>query len=110
MSWWPTHCGMVSGSLYELWRNDEILADREAVRYSLNPTIQRTETNATEFELYSDRHNRLYSQYVLDERLRLRPGPDTPVVSFKNIKEILLSHDISRDAELDWTSDGLQSS
>ena len=52
---------MVSGSLYELWRNDEILADREAVRYSLNKAIQRTKTNETEFELYSDRHDRLYS-------------------------------------------------
>ena len=40
--------------------------------------------------------------------MRLRPGPNTPVANFKNIKEILLSKDLSRDSELDWTNDGLR--
>jgi len=99
---------MVSGSLYEMWRDDLILADKELTRWSVNPAKQRTEKNPTEFELYSDRHERLYSNYVLDERLRMRPGPKTKVANFEEIKDILLSTDLSRDSELDWTNDGLR--
>ena len=78
-----------------------MLSDKELCRFSVNPKIQRTGENGSKFELFSDRHVRLYSQYVLDERLRLRPGPQTPVVNFRRIKDILLSQDLSREAELD---------
>ena len=39
ISWFPTIPGMLNGSLYELFRNDEVLSDREAARFSVNPAI-----------------------------------------------------------------------
>ena len=35
-----------------------------------------------------------------------RPKPDTPTVNLKQLKEILLSKDLSRDKELDWIASG----
>ena len=46
----------------------------------------------------------MFPTYVLDERLRIRPGPETPRVNFANLKEILLSTDLERDNELSWAS------
>ena len=34
--------------------------------------------------------------------MRLLPGPNTPVVNFKELKELFLSTDLTRCAELDW--------
>ena len=76
--------------------------------FSSNPAYQSTTSNPTEYELYSDRHERLYSKYILDNGLRLRPKPETPVVNFKQLKDILLSKDLSRASELDWTVDGFR--
>ena len=45
-------------------------------------------------------------KFVLNERMAFRPGPNTPVLNFKYIKELLLSTDLSRNAELDWMKDG----
>ena len=81
-----------------------MLADIECNRWSINPADQATEGNDTGYELYSDRIARLFPTYVLDERLRIRPGPETQRVNFVNLKEILLSTDLERDAELSWAS------
>ena len=35
----------------------------------------------------------------------MSPGPDTPVVNFKWLKELLLSKDLSRNEELEWIKD-----
>ena len=45
-------------------------------------------------------------KFILNERMAFRPGPNTPVLNFKYIKELLLSTDLSRNAELDWMKDG----
>ena len=37
ISWWFTVAGMVQGSLYEMFRDDVILGDKELTRWSLNP-------------------------------------------------------------------------
>ena len=47
---------------------------------------------------------RLFPSYVLDDRLRIRPGPETPLINFTNLKELLLSTDLARNAELEWAS------
>ena len=47
---------------------------------------------------------RIFPSYVLDEALRIRPGPETPRVNFVNLKELLLSTDLERNAELEWAS------
>ena len=70
--------------------------------FTTNPENQSTVENPTEFELYSDRFVRVFPSYVLDSRMRIRPGPDTPRIDFSWLKELLLSKDLSRNAELDW--------
>ena len=42
----------------------------------------------------------------MDSLYRMRPGKDTPTVSFPWLKELLLSKDLTRCAELDWIKDG----
>ena len=90
--------------LQEIFRNDECLADPENNRFSINPAMQSTAENPTPFDLYSDRIARIFPTYVLDEGLRIRPGPETPRVNLVNLKELLLSTDLARNAELEWAS------
>ena len=66
-------------------------------RVTANSAHQRTESIESEFELFSDRYVRLFSSYDLSDRLVFRPKPDTPTVNLKQLKEILLSKDLSRD-------------
>ena len=56
--------------------------------------------------MFSDRYVRLFSSYDLTDRLVFRPKPDTPTVNLQQLKEILLSKDLSRDKELDWIANG----
>ena len=84
-----------------------MLADTESHRVTANPIHQRTEQNETEFELFSDRIERLYSSYDLTDRLTFRPKPGTPTVNLKQLKEILLSKDLERDQELEWIQSGV---
>ena len=67
--------------------------------------MQDRPENPTGFELFSDRMKRQYPSYVLDDELKLFPGPKTSVVNFNTLKEILLSTDLTREAEL-TTEDG----
>ena len=64
--------------------------------------MQHTDENQTGFYLYSDRVVTLFPGYIVDPQMRIRPGPDTPVVNFNYLKELLLSKDFSRSGELDW--------
>ena len=103
----PVPIFFIMQALYDLWANDEILCDKELNRMSVNPFLQKTPDNESEYELFSDRFERMYAhKFVLNERLAFRPGPDTPVLNFKYVKELLLSTDLSRNAELDWIKDG----
>ena len=58
----------------------------------------------TEFELYSDRVTRLFPGYILTDRQFIRPGPETPTVNLVKLRELLLSQDLARNAELEWVS------
>ena len=55
--------------------------------------------------LFSDRVHSMWPSYVLDERCRVRPGPQTPVVNFVTLKNLLLSRDLARNQELSWVSE-----
>ena len=88
--------------------DDQLLADSEGVTYSARPEMQNTPENPTEFELYSDRIERMFPSYALEDNLRIVPGPETPTVNFDWLKELLLSKDISRDEELAWASKELR--
>lgn len=46
----------------------------------------------------------MWPTYYLDSRCRIRPGQDTPTVNLAQLKELLLSKDLSRDKELEWVS------
>jgi len=65
--------------------------------------MQDTPTNPTGFELFSDRVTRLFPGYILNKNLKLFPGPEIPTVKFSDLKTLLLSKDLARNKELDWT-------
>ena len=88
--------------LQDCFRNDEVLADVENLHFTLNPALQSTADNPTEYELFSDRFVKVFQGYVVDRRVRVRPGPDTPRVNFQWLKDVLLSKDLERNQELDW--------
>ena len=46
----------------------------------------------------------MWPTYNLDSRCCIRPGQDTPTVNLAELKELLLSKDLSRDKELEWVS------
>jgi|LakMenEpi03Aug12_release.lakeMendotaPanAssembly.Ray.scaffolds.fasta_scaffold361108_1 hypothetical protein len=83
--------------LGELFRNDDILTDAFENHYSTQKAMQDSPLNKTGFELYSDRIARIYPTYVLNDNLKLQPGPTTETISFNTLKDILLSTDLSRD-------------
>ena len=43
---------------------------------------------------------RVYPTYKLDEKLRVRPGPESQRVNFVQLKQLLLSTDLARNEEL----------
>ena len=48
---------------------------------------------------------RLFPTYELtQDHCQIRPGPETPRVNLKWLKELLLSTDLGRNSELDWVS------
>ena len=49
---------------------------------------------------------RKFPTYEFDEKMRIVPGGLTPVVNFKNLKELLLSKDLARNMELAHADDG----
>lgn len=94
----------LSFALFDLYRNDEVLCDRELNMWSLKRENQETPTNKTDLMLYSDRLCKQFPDYELDHKLTLRPKADTPTMSFDIIKDLLLSKDLSRNKELEYAS------
>ena len=47
---------------------------------------------------------RLFPTLTLDDKLILKPGPDAQTVNFNQLKDLLLSKDLSRDEELTFAS------
>ena len=106
---WSSMIPMLAGfflmmGLQELQKNDECLSDINNERWSLRPELQSTKENPTDFMLFSDRFAQVFPTYELDDMCRIRPGPDTPRVNFTDLKELLLSKDLSRNEELSWVS------
>jgi len=93
------------GVLMDLYRNDQVLCDREMDRFTLDPAMQHKEgVNETGFELHSDRFTRMFPGYNLTDNGLMEPKEDTPTVNFNHLKELLLSKDLSRGAELEWAN------
>ena len=93
---WPTPAvKSVAIAGLDLFRNDELMCDTECHRISVDRNHQRTAENETEFELFSDRYQRRFLNYQLVDRLRFQPGPNTPVLNWNFMKDLLLSTDLS---------------
>jgi len=89
-------------ALLDLYMDNQLLADREVLKFTLNSAHQHSPLNETDFMLYSDRIRTAYPGYILDSQNRVIPGPNTPTVNFDKIISILLSKDLSRNEELSW--------
>lgn len=85
---------------YDLFQNDELLADTLCETFTLDPKYQRNEANPnSEYELYSDRYIRKFSHFNIDNQLRFTPNEKAQTINFDNLKKILLSTDLSRVPE-----------
>ena len=75
----------------DLFLDDKILANKTVDRFSVNPALQKTVKNPdSEFELFSDRHQRQWSQYFYDDLGVIRPHAHAEMVSFDKFKNLLL--------------------
>ena len=55
-SYWPVpHPFLTKHVLLELFRNDEVLANKEMDRFTANKVHQKSSENDSEYELFSDR-------------------------------------------------------
>ena len=50
----------------------------------------------------------MYGTYLLDQRLKIVPGPETKTVNFNWLKNLLLSKDLWRNDELSWAKNNLR--
>ena len=89
---------IMSKILFDLYRNDEILCDREMNRFSLDVRNQNSMHSETDFDLCSDRMVLKNPTYVLDEECKAVPGPKAKTLDFFNLKSLLLSKNLTLDA------------
>ena len=83
--------------LLDLYRDDAILADKEMGRFSLDVKNQNSTIRQTEFTLCSDRMEQNFPGYELDKICRVVPGPHVETINFKQLKDLLLSTDETKD-------------
>ena len=55
--------------------------------------------------LYSDRIVKKFPTYLLDDSLTLISGPDSELINFNQLKELMLSKDMTRLGELQRLGD-----
>ena len=75
--------------LEDLYRNDQVIADREIHRFSVQNSNQNTRKNITDFDLCSDRLELKFPTYELDKKCRLIPGPKTSVQNFQQLNNFI---------------------
>lgn len=91
---------MIFFACMDLYQNDEILANYNMDKFSLNGQVQKSSKNPeSTFMLYSDRRVHKYSDYDLNETWHLIPKATTPTINFDQLKELMLSTDFSRQGE-----------
>ena len=87
----------LSHVLQDLYRDDSILADKEMNKYSLDVKHQSSIIHQTQFTLCSDRMEQNFQGYELDKICRVVPSQRAPKTNFKELKQLLLSNDTSKD-------------
>ena len=88
----------VKRALIELFKSDQVLCDTEMNRFSVDCANQNTRKHKSEFDLCSDRLVVKFPTYQFDKICRIVPGPTSKTFSFDQLKEHLLSKDLSKDA------------
>ena len=58
------------------------------------------------FERFSERFRRIYPGYLLDHRMRVVAGPETPVLNLRSITDLLKSSDEELWERSRWMFDG----
>ena len=87
-------------AMINLYKSDNILADQKLERFSSAQSKRNTEENPAEFDLFSDKFAQQFPTYELNVTSGLAPTEKTPVLNFNQLKELLLSKDLSRMNEL----------
>ena len=88
-------------AIFDLFRNDEILADEQLDRISMNHALQ-----GDNYQLYSDRFAVKFPTYELDGQLKIVPGEHTIALNWNHLKDLMLSTDLSRLPELQKLGEG----
>ena len=91
----------VKYALIDLFKQDEILGDKEMSRFSLNAVNQSTKQQARDFDLCSDRLAIKFPTYNFDSVCKVMPGTSTNKFNFDQLKALLLSKDLSMDKHFD---------
>ncbi len=88
-------------AIFDLFRNDEILADEQLDRISMNHALQ-----GDSYQLFSDRFAAKYPTYELDGQLKIVPSEHTVTLNWNHLKELMLSTDLTRLPELQKLGEG----
>ena len=70
-------------------------------RFSVDCARQNTRKHKSEFDLCSDRLVIKFPTYQFDKICRIVPGPSSKTFDFNQLKEYLLSDDLSKDVNFD---------
>jgi hypothetical protein len=90
--------------LFDLYCDDKVLANNDVTMFSLDPKDQSTPENPTQYKLYSDRFADQADHLEIrpNKALKLYPKAGTPTTNLDELRELLLSTDLSRNEELNW--------
>ena len=104
----PSEIPLLRIKLLNVFKSDFVLCDAECNRFSLNMRLERDEETNPDgvFEHCSDRIERLFPTYLLDDKFHFIPGPQTPTINFDYLKALLLSTDQDRYTELQQLTEG----
>ena len=69
--------------LFDLYRADQILADEKLNKFSLDFINQHNPITPTGFDLCSERMQKKFAMYRLDEKCRIQPGPLAPRIDWQ---------------------------
>ena len=88
-------------ALYDLYRNDEILADFEMNRFTIDfETHHQQAGTATGYQVCTERMKSKFGMYTFDDRCRVIPGQLSPASDFVELKSLLLDQDLEKMPEL----------
>ena len=85
------------GILFDLYRDDLVLSDRQLNRFTFNNKLQSSCFNETRFDLFSDRMTKSIVGYHIDQGGKVIPDERTNSIKFEQLKLQLLSKKVTED-------------